>query len=188
MQAVIASPDPDHFERLSAMVNEIGQTFTIRVDLDVYPRLTLAVAERFDQSRIEPALAKIAAAHAPVTLTTSGLGMFTGAEVGLYVAVVKTPVLVAFHRAVYAAVEPLATAMEAAYAPAVWLPHLPLVREDVFKGDIAPIAGYLSRRKFSWQLAIVDLVYSVDTTLTPRRLFNLPLTGGSDGTHRGPAG
>lgn len=88
--------------RVRGLWDELARDFGVRrvAKLVPFPHLTYQVADGYDFARLDAALRALAPTLAPGPVRTSGLGVFAGPSPMLYLAVARTPVLDALHRAV----------------------------------------------------------------------------------------
>lgn len=155
---------PPHLSALTeALWAELASTLGLRgVYTTPFPHFSYHVALDYDPARLAAALAPIAAAAQPFTVTTTGLAAFTGPAPVLYLPVVRTAELSAFHALVWHALEPTATGSQAHYAPAAWVPHITLALGDLTPATLADATRHLADRAFNWQFAVDNLTHISD--------------------------
>ena len=99
MQGVVSLLDDQHYARVEAIWEELGQKFDVRgMYVTPYPHFSFQVAEQYDESACEEFLRSLAARMRPFRVRTAGLGIFTVANPILYISVVRSPALSDLHR------------------------------------------------------------------------------------------
>src|ERR1044071_8269940 len=94
MQGVVTLLDDQHYARVEAIWEELGQKFDVRgMYVTPYPHFSFQVAEQYDESACESFLRDLAARTRPFRVRTAGLGIFTVASPILYISVVRSPPL-----------------------------------------------------------------------------------------------
>jgi 2'-5' RNA ligase len=128
-----------------------------------YPHFSYQVVESYDAPRVEPVLREWVREAKPFRVLTAGLGIFTGPRPVLYVRIVRSPELSAFHADLWSRVAPYAVNMhEQHYGHDFWSPHITLAIEDLTP-DILPTAvRLLSERPFNWEIKIDNVALVLD--------------------------
>lgn len=142
-----------------------------------FPHVSFHVAEAYDLPALDAQLRAVCAGMAPVTVRTTGLGVFTGPAPVLYAAVNRDPALSALHAAVWAACEGAAQGSLPYYAPTVWVPHITLAQLDVTPAALGRLVEDLAGRDFAWTIrldAATALIETAGQYLSPLRV---PLGG-----------
>ena len=122
-----------------------------------FPHLSYHGARNFDDEKVEALLAQTAAGLEPLTVRTTGLGLFTGERPILYLPVVKTPALMTLHSRLLEALSPLATGENPHYLPERWTPHITLAYGDLTHAHVGNVLQHLSQRSFDWELTLDNL-------------------------------
>src|SRR5262249_6812679 len=177
MNAVASLFDEEHDRRVRAICDELQQELGIRrvMDLVPWPHVTYQGAERYDHDRLDVALRGLADKTAPLSIQTTGLGIFTGPLPVLYLAVARTPQLSAFHTAVWQAIGDAGEDFSPYYTPnGVWTPHITLAQWDLTRENLPSIVGLLCERPLAWEIPITNLVLFTrdDDTYTLWRRYN----------------
>src|SRR3712207_5699972 len=98
MQGVVSLLDDQHYARVEAIWEELGQKFDVRgMYVTAYPHFSYQVAERFEAEACGEALRRVAERTRPFRIRTGGLGIFTVASPILYVPIVRSPQLTSLH-------------------------------------------------------------------------------------------
>jgi 2'-5' RNA ligase len=131
------------------------------LEMAFFPHFTWFMAEGHDFERACAIVSEIAQGAAPFALRTTGLGLFVNSKAVVYVPVVKTAELARLHALLWERTAEVSAARHAHYAPAVWVPHISLVHEDVQPGQVGRVMEYLAGRAFDWDM-VIDNVILVD--------------------------
>jgi 2'-5' RNA ligase len=95
------------------------------------PHFSWQGAEDYQVDEAEKILSEAAAQLAPFVVRTAGLGLFTGPVPVLYLALVKTELLMKVHRTLWERIGPLATGLNCHYSPDAWMPHITVAHQDL---------------------------------------------------------
>ena len=107
-------------------------------------------------------LKTVATTISPLTIRTSGLGIFTGAEPVVYVTIVRTPALARLHQQLWALGEQLGQYTSEYYSPAGWIPHITLTKITGRPYLLPEMIRSLSTREFHWEIPIDNLAILTD--------------------------
>ncbi|MDT7778194.1 MAG: hypothetical protein QOC99_706 [Acidobacteriota bacterium] len=176
MQGVVSLLDDQHYARVEAIWEELGQKFDVRgMYVTTYPHFSFQVAEAYDEEACEHALRELAARMRPFRARTAGLGIFTVASPILYIPVVRSPALSDLHREIWCSVKQRVPGPVAHYyQPEEWAPHVTLAQGDIDQDKLAEIVRFLSRRNFHWEFNVtnVSIIYDTGREQGLRRRFN----------------
>jgi 2'-5' RNA ligase len=126
-----------------------------------FPHFSWQIAEAYERESAGKILEGIAAATRPLTIWTSGLGLFTGTNPVIYVPIVKTVELVRFHAQAWEALAPVCHGRSPHYDPGQWLPHISIAYGDVTGENIGPAMQKLAFRNYDWEM-VVDNISLID--------------------------
>ena len=165
MQGVVSLLDDQHYARVEAIWEELGQKFDVRgVYVTSYPHFSYQVAEAYDASACEAFLRELAARTRPFRVRTVGLGIFTVANPILYISVVRSPTLDELHREIWRGIRQAVPGPVAHYyQPDEWAPHITLAQGDLDQDKLAEVVRYLSRRNFHWEFNVTNVSIIYDT-------------------------
>lgn len=126
-----------------------------------YPHFSWHIAEDYDFQRLEAIMRGIAAQVRPFVVHTTGLALFTGEKLVIYVPIVKTARLVELHALIWEHTAQVSQGRSAYYAPEFWMPHISLAYEDVNRDNLGRVVERLAFRSFDWEMVIdnVALIY-----------------------------
>jgi 2'-5' RNA ligase len=162
MQGIVTLLDPAHYAATEALWTELAEALGLRgVYVTPFPHFSYHVAHGYARDALAAALSQ-AAATPPFTVTTAGLAVFTGPAPVLYIPVVRTAALSAFHAALWEALEPAAAASQAYYAPDSWVPHITLGFGDLTRATLTEAVRLLGGRSFTWEIPVDHLAYIDD--------------------------
>jgi 2'-5' RNA ligase len=164
LQAVVSVLDEAHCAQVKSLWEELDREFGVRgVYITPIPHFSYQVAEEYEWEALQEKLEWFAGAHAPFTIYTSGLGLFTGPEPTLYVPVVRSLDLTRFHQDLWDTISEAATTIIAHYDPQSWFPHITLTQDDADAETLGAIFRHFSRRKFNWEIQIDNVALICDT-------------------------
>ncbi|MFL6255039.1 MAG: 2'-5' RNA ligase family protein [Pyrinomonadaceae bacterium] len=165
MQGVVTLLDDQHYARVEAIWEELGQKFNVRgMYVTPYPHFSFQVAEQYDDSACESFLRDLAARTRPFRVRTAGLGIFTVANPILYISVVRSPALSDLHRDIWQGVrQTVPGAVAHYYHPDEWAPHVTLAQGDIDPDKLAEVVRFLCRRNFHWEFNVTNVSIIYDT-------------------------
>ncbi len=160
MNAIVSLLDDQRDQLVRAIWAELQRELGVRraAELVPFPHVTYHGAESYNVQRLEPMLAALAQATPPFTLRTGGLGIFSGAQLVLYIAVAPSPALMSMHQALRQAVADAATGVSPYYTrDGLWIPHITLAQWDISPANLPGIVSRLCERTFEWDVSISNL-------------------------------
>lgn len=161
MEAVVSLLDEEHFRAIEEIWAELERALDVRVVRErvPFPHVSYQGADRYDAERLDAALQRVARDTSPFTIETAGLGIFTGPLPVLYISVVRSPALAAFHERVWRELAGAGTNVSELYSAEHWMPHITLAQWDVTPESLSDIMRLLAGHPFSWQVPLTNLAY-----------------------------
>jgi 2'-5' RNA ligase len=131
------------------------------IQLTPLPHISWQASETYKIEDVERYLDEFTQHHKPFTIRTTGLGVFTGEKIILYLAVVQSPHLSRMHKMIW---RDLGNFGEGHYyfAPDYWIPHITLANKDVDQQKIACAIGELANRPLNFKINISSIVILYD--------------------------
>lgn len=164
MHGVVSLLDAAHYQPVESLWAELAAACGQRgVYVTPFPHFSYHVAADYNLPALDAVLRDFARAQAPFRVTTTGLGIFTGAAPVVYVPVVRDPALTAFHQALWPRLEAVATGGSGYYAPGAWMPHITLVFGDATPARLPDVLRLLGGRSFNWDIAVDNLALVYDS-------------------------
>jgi len=158
MVGIVSLLDESHTDLVTAIWSELDRDFGLKnAALIPYPHITYHVAGAYDSSNILSSVAKIAAATAPFVARTSGLGIFSGSQPVLYVAVVRSDPLSRLHASLGRILDPMAINAELYSSPGRWVPHITIALDDAAPEKLAAVVRSMAGRDFAWDIHVDNL-------------------------------
>jgi 2'-5' RNA ligase len=170
-------PEP-FYARVASIWQELARDFgLVGIQVTPYPHFSWQIAEDYDLERLEALTQEIAAQAAPFVVHTAGLALFTGEKPVIYIPVVKTARLLAFHAQVWERTEKVSSGRSVYYAPESWMPHISLAYEDVEREKIGRVMERLAFQTFNWEIIVdnIALIYEPTGEIGKLR-FKYPFT------------
>jgi 2'-5' RNA ligase len=165
MQAIISSLDDPYREATENIWGELKAVFGLKAVIgSTRPHFTYHVAEQYDAARIDAAIQTTADSERRYVIQTEGVGIFTGAETVLYLAVHRGPELMRMHARVAESVAGIATNARAVYARDTWIPHITLALGDIEAAQIDDVARFVAGRDAQWEVPVTNLTLVTDTS------------------------
>jgi len=158
MQGIVSLLDGEARERIDQLWEALRRDFGVRgIHAKRFPHFSYHVAEKYELTRLRPALEQLSGATRGFFAQTSGIGIFTRKEPVIYLPVVRSGELQHIHGDVARLAEPLASAINEYYAAEIWIPHITIAEGDVDILVLPEIVRRLGERTFRWELAVTNL-------------------------------
>ena len=160
MNGVVSLLGTEHYRIVEDLWQKLETRFGVRgVTITPYPHFSYQIAEQYDESRLEAALAQLAAKQSAFTVRTAGIATFTGPEPVVYIPVVRDLELSHFHLRVCNAITGIGTGVSPYYDDKFWMPHITIGFGDITPDALAGITHLLAKRSFDWEIPIDNLAY-----------------------------
>ncbi len=173
MEAIVSLLDEAAYSRIEAIWRILELKCGLKGMRNTpFPHISWHVAECYQQGDVEAVLTSMARNAHPFTVTTSGLGIFSGKEPILYILISKTEKLLHFHRSIWRKVEPHADTSSDFYTPDMWVPHITLAHRDVNKESLVCALEELAFIPFYWEVKIDNLAIVSQTGTEIGRLIS----------------
>jgi len=124
-----------------------------------YPHISWQVATSHEPDALDAALAQQAHTSSPFTIQTAGLGIFSGPEPILYLAVVKTRHLMDFQHTIWELASPLGRRINPNYHPDAWIPHVTLAYRDINPANIGCMLQNFAFSRYDWSIRLDNLAH-----------------------------
>ena len=154
--SVLAGSDHERVRSLwSILKDELGLG---RVAISPVPHVTYQAARKYDIELLSRIAEDLASKLRPVRVLADGVAVFPGPHPIVYIPVVRTPELSAFHLAVWSAASVAAQdGVDGYLHPARWIPHITLAQGDVTPEKLGSIVERLNREPLEWEVSLDNL-------------------------------
>ncbi len=132
----------------------------VGVKAGIRPHFTWLAFQEGDLPGVESALEAFAETAQPFSVQINGLGIFTGEDPVLYIPIVVTAQLAAFHEALWARVSVFGGDEFEHHAPGNWVPHITLARLDLTPDNLGCAMETLAFQNNHWQFEVEDIVFA----------------------------
>jgi 2'-5' RNA ligase len=147
----------------------------VGIKLFSLPHFSWQGADSYDLDAVELILEKIAKEMPQFSVTTAGLGVFSGDRPVLYLPIVKTRHLLEVHEFIWSSLVPYSKSPNLYYAPDVWMPHITLAMEDVTPYNLACAIEELSENPFNLIVTVdsISIAYAEGNNVGIHREFKM---------------
>jgi 2'-5' RNA ligase len=113
----------------------------------------------------------------PFVVLTAGIGVFTGPMPVLYLALVKTRMMIDIHEMLWREMAPLSNLVNEYYSPPRWVPHITLAIRDITPLNLACAMEGLLSYPFEMEIFVdnLALIYQVGDYDGVKVKYNFPL-------------
>jgi hypothetical protein len=175
MEGLVTLLDPEHDALVRGLWQELEEALGLRgVWLTPFPHFSYQVAKSYDPPRLEASARALAATADPFEVGVAGLALFTGPAPVLYLPVVRTAALSAWHQRVWEACLPAAREPLVYYHPDNWMPHITIGFGDLDADRAAKAVRLLAGRAFDWRLVVDNLAVGTDDGSAQALKWRLP--------------
>lgn len=189
MHGVVTILPQPYYAQVEALWDELEENFGLRgIRVTPFPHFSWQIGEEYDTAALQEALTRLSASQPPLQVSTTGLGLFTGERPVLFIPVVKSPQLAAFHQALWEALEPITIGASPYYSPQNWMPHISLVYDDLTAENMGVVLKSLACRTFNWEFTADNLSFIYEPSgVTGTIQVNIMLKGVVETEGRLPA-
>ncbi len=175
MDTIASMISGDHAIYFNRLWAEVFESTGLRSRfVDPVPHVSYVTGEFSDPDRLESKLREVANGLEAFTIRTAGLGLFTGVQPTLYVAVVRNPTLSCVQEIVMDAIDPVASEIKRVYDTINWTPHMTIGHDS--NGDsMAQAVELLCMRDFNLELTIDNITVLYEDRARP--IFRVPFRG-----------
>ncbi len=156
--ALVALFDADHDASVRAIWQDLEEQCGLTgIQATPFPHFSFHVAEQYQLSGLDEAIEELLPLIPPFGVRTSGLTVFTGAQVVVAVQVVATQRLLELHQILWTRTGHFGKNLNPYYAPGEWVPHITLANRDVSPEKMKCLANLLSSRPLAWDIQVDKL-------------------------------
>ena len=156
--AVVSLLDHEADQRVRSIHASLESACGLKgIRLFPYPHFSWVGAEDCALEKLEAVVEKLAATIPPLTVTTTGLGLFTGKEPVIYISILKTLELIQVHQKIWNATRSDVEHLHPYYAPDQWAPHITLALQDVTENNLGCAMQQLSFQSFEMVIQVNNL-------------------------------
>jgi 2'-5' RNA ligase len=162
MHGIVSLLDDVHYRLVEYIWAELRQDFGLKgVYITPFPHFSYQISTHYNSNQVAGILSQFAPRYRPFHVHTTGLSVFTGATPVLYIPIVRSAQLTAFHAALWGEIAPAGDGIQSYYEPEQWMPHITIGFGDLTSETLAPIIRKFSSRDFSWHIAVnnITLIY-----------------------------
>jgi 2'-5' RNA ligase len=170
MRAIASLLPAGHSQMVERVWTELTDGFGLTgVYINPFPHFSYHVAGKYDVPGTEEVLRELARRQTSLVVSTAPPEVFAGESPIVYLPVVKTPELIAWHASIFAALAPVSAKVVSHYASERWIPHITLAQGDLSNDRLDDVMASLQDRDWRWEMPISDLVI-ISTTGTKQGL------------------
>lgn len=142
----------------------LGQCGLFGIFTTPTPHVTWQVADKYtDQVMIH--LERLSKAIGSMTVRVSGLGIFTGENPVVHLALVKTPRVMEVHQMIWAVLLDCGINQNMHYSPDQWMPHVTLAYRDITSENMVCALQGLAFKPLETEILVdnLSLIYSTES-------------------------
>jgi len=160
MHALVSLLDQTHSALVRQLWRELEKECGLAgVKVTPFPHFSWQVAADYGEPETTETLAAIAAQTPAFKVHTGGLGIFSGPEPVVYIAVRRSPRMDRLHAKLWRQFLPAATALSPFYHPRNWMPHITLIFNPETSAALSCGLKMLAFRPFDWELEVTNLSF-----------------------------
>lgn len=169
---------------LSDSVNDLTKQLwkTLQCDCELLgiqivpsPHFSWLGCEEINMPEFKNALRNISLKMREFSVSTTGLGLFTGNEPVVFIPIVKTRTLIDAHELIWNTLIPFCVNPNNYYAPDHWVPHITLAMHDINPKSAGCAIEKLLPIDFNFTINVnhLELAYAIDNQLGSIERVNL---------------
>lgn len=176
MDGIVSLLPQPYYDRVIAIWKDLEHSCGVRgAQVTPYPHFSWQIGEKYDHSRLEETLRNWASRMRPLRVISTGLGLFSGMQPAIYIPIVKTAELNAFHQSLWQAMEGCGTGISEYYSPLNWVPHITLAMADVTPINLGKVMNRLAFEHYNWAWEVDNLAFVQQSANTAEVLFTIPI-------------
>ena len=158
MFAIVSLLDQAADQRIRAIHAELESKCGLKgIRLFPYPHFSWIGGEWCQMDKTEAMVERLASVTTPITVTTTGLGLFTGSSPVIYIPLVKTVELIQVHQQIWDETRSCADELHPVYQPELWVPHITLALMDVKVDNLVCAMSLLGFQSFEMTIQVNNL-------------------------------
>lgn len=155
MCGIVSFLDKIHNEFLDELWRDmVGDCTVTNKHLPPLPHFSWEVFDSCNYQQINDVIASIAKNTQPFIVRTSGLGVFSGDSLVIYVALIKDEIMMRFQKSLWQETSKLAQNVSPYYNPDSWTPHITLINGTNEDKDIICALDKLIKMDFVWEFTV----------------------------------
>lgn len=155
MFGIVSFLDQVHDKIVNELWREmVADCTVINKHVPPLPHFSWRVFERCDDYQLDQILGEIATNTAPFKVRTSGLGIFTGEQLVVYVSLVKDEVLLNFQSKICQRTNVVTKETSPFYEPDSWMPHITIINGKNSDQDIICALDKLIKLDLKWEFMV----------------------------------
>jgi hypothetical protein len=170
-------PNPQ-YQSVAALWDGLEARFGLKgVRITPYPHFSWNIAKDYSLSTLRPVLETVVREYAPLTVHTTGLGVFEGPQPVIFIKIQRNDALDALHVHLWQAVQDAARDLSDYYSPPLWQPHITLAYGDLSPDQVPAVLSWLEgQESFIWHFTVdhISFIFTPDDEAGQLRM-SLPL-------------
>jgi 2'-5' RNA ligase len=155
MCGIVSFLDKFHDELVDELWRDMIADCTVtNKHLPPLPHFSWQVFEGCDTDQTNLVLKEIATNTIPFTVRTSGLGVFTGEQLVIYISLIKDEKLLKFQKMIWERTVTSHQKISSFYHPDSWMPHITLINGTNEDKDIICALDKLIKTNFVWEFTV----------------------------------
>ncbi len=163
MNGVVSLLPQPQYDQVKQLWENLQSRFRVQTtQVGQYPpHISWLTIDDYPLKNLETEFRSLAAKTNPLTIRTSGIGIFTRPKPVIYISVIKDDVLTSLHHQIWKIGQTHIPENQVyqLYNPIFWQPHITLVNIDPSPENMGEILSDLSQRPFQWQMTIDNLEF-----------------------------
>lgn len=159
VSAIVTVLQPPHAQQVAELWRAFARSCQTQFVLTQkpVPHFTWQTAESYDEAALDSVLYKIARQSEPFSVKTSGIGLFTGSMIVVYIAIVKSDSLIRLQERIWEQAQPFSKQINRYYHPDLWIPHITLAYDPLDDQALGCVIEKVALRRFEWELPVRQL-------------------------------
>lgn len=160
MHGLVSLLPADYYAKVEELWQMLEDEFDLTgIQATPFPHFSWLIGEDFDWDELENTLREIAKETQPITVNTTGVGIFSGASPVVFIPVVRTNELNILHQRIWNAIQPIGKTLSPHYAPKHWMPHITLAYQDVTPKKLNYAIQKLAFQSFTWEFEVNNISF-----------------------------
>ncbi len=172
-------PNPQN-RFVTALWDDLETQFGLKgIQITSFPHFSWNIGQDYSLPTLRPILEGVVCENGPLTVHTTGLGVFEAPRPVIFIRVQRDDALDALHAQLWQAVQDVAQGLSDYYSPTLWQPHITLAYGDLNPHQLPEVRRWLEAQDpFEWSFLVdnISFIFEPDGEVGQPGL-SLPLSG-----------
>ena len=173
MYTIASIFDPESDQKIHTLWQLLDSKCSLKgIQLTPLPHISWQTSEDYDLDQVHSALTRFSTRQKSVLVRSTGLGIFTGERIVLYLAIVRSEHLTKLHDKLWDLLNPYGKS-RFYYAPDYWVPHITLANKDLNNQNMPCALSELCDKSLNFEITInsIAILYDIQGEIGVKSIY-----------------